>query len=1367
MKKTRLAASALAAVMLTSAFQPALAALPTIQYVANESVNVEWVGKAPNGVIAPGTVSFKVDFNSKSSGTTKYNVVCVLDERTVVSEIVEIPPATTTEKTFSFQANGGIHDVSVSIYKNGSAVYDSDEKLYLVKPYETQEMDELSNRGVNLHEYRSGAWADKQMTRDACYYAGMLMVRSGIEWEAEEKKRGVYNYDKMDTSYEYWLKHHVTPYYISGYGNGWLYDPFRADIMPKAAEGWSGHTRNGTPQTNESIRAYAQSKVELTKAHLERGFDTYTLEGWNEMNGVYAKWSWYKTNNGHMDAAIYDDFTKPVMLQHILQGVDDNVFFAGITPQTQDMDNFMDGVMLCGLYPFMDTYAAHTYQFKEGFEFTNIYDNRMQGLDDYVTEWGGWKRIQETETGWSTPVGNSHSTLESANEEAPKLYTICEYNNIDDIMIYDLVNDGDDAYYSEHNFGQMNADWSPKPQYLAITNLNNQTSGGTQIGEIDTGLEEGTRVFLYWKEGKPVVIAWSSTANGNDVTWNLPGESVTVYGEYGDEIASGVDKVTLDRKCVYIHGLSDDWARTAAHDDTVKHNAEWLEDWSDGMSASTLSTIKSAFKNAETVLSKEVSNEEILDVIEKYKDAGMAILADGKNGDLEEIEVSQRIYRLFRIVERIGRLYMAQYEGEKPEISTRYDEMYAKTRSDYYDKVQMKQYSDAMRKFARKYNADAKQIYDNDYVNAPGFIAMNNILVNFIGDWFDEFVQYETPLNMGLTIQSPFYDRQCYADSTVESEVNLSNWSHEDFEGTICVFDNDGNKVAETPTLKVKADGGYTQTSVNFLVERPDEGKTSYYTFAYVDKDGETLATQAMPYEVTERFSVEALPNTNRPEDTKSVKFKAKNISDKPVTVNMKVESDSTFSFKTTETQITLAANETKEFEIPIARMDNTKYHFHSYKYEASDENGVILSKGQQNISFPFVVKTDEPISVEDFDGDISSWENAYPIYFGQVDGDVTDSDTWLNADCVGRAFFKWDSEHLYVLVDIYDERYLQTFTGGNMWQGDSIQISIDGDGCKQIGSYSTEDYEFGFSQTAYGNEFYSWYAPKTVSNGVVDWFKVIRNDDMHFSRYLIAMDKDVIPTIKLEEGSKYGMNIAMNDNDYLNREDMFQFTLGTADQKSPGLYVDFEFITDNGEGLTDGLALNIFPTTVSGSVSSTETKSEFTDIGGHWAEPTINTMAKLNLVNGIGDGKFNPNGMITRAEFFKLLQNLKDLPAGETAFADVSEDAWYYEAVTAVKDLLPEVMIGEGNTVMPDQAITREEAVYLMGAVTKYQNDVTVDCTTYPDGAEVSDWAVGAMNKAIYNELIEGDDNGNLNPKANLTRAEAATILYRLRTVN
>ncbi|MDR0380853.1 MAG: S-layer homology domain-containing protein, partial [Oscillospiraceae bacterium] len=48
-------------------------------------------------------------------------------------------------------------------------------------------------------------------------------------------------------------------------------------------------------------------------------------------------------------------------------------------------------------------------------------------------------------------------------------------------------------------------------------------------------------------------------------------------------------------------------------------------------------------------------------------------------------------------------------------------------------------------------------------------------------------------------------------------------------------------------------------------------------------------------------------------------------------------------------------------------------------------------------------------------------------------------------------------------------------------------------------------------------------------------------------------------------------------------------------------------------------------------------------DIGGHWAESTLTEWISLGLLSGYTDGTYRPGGSITRAEFAKLVNGLKN----------------------------------------------------------------------------------------------------------------------------
>ena len=90
----------------------------------------------------------------------------------------------------------------------------------------------------------------------------------------------------------------------------------------------------------------------------------------------------------------------------------------------------------------------------------------------------------------------------------------------------------------------------------------------------------------------------------------------------------------------------------------------------------------------------------------------------------------------------------------------------------------------------------------------------------------------------------------------------------------------------------------------------------------------------------------------------------------------------------------------------------------------------------------------------------------------------------------------------------------------------------------------------------------------------------------------------------------------------------------------------------------------------------------------------------------------------------------------------------------------------------MPEQEITREEAVYMatdlcyvekMKKVPWYDWGEIKSCLEYPDGDQVEEWARPMFDIAVSKEFVVGDDDGLLHPKSTITRAEAVTVLQRI----
>ena len=159
-----------------------------------------------------------------------------------------------------------------------------------------------------------------------------------------------------------------------------------------------------------------------------------------------------------------------------------------------------------------------------------------------------------------------------------------------------------------------------------------------------------------------------------------------------------------------------------------------------------------------------------------------------------------------------------------------------------------------------------------------------------------------------------------------------------------------------------------------------------------------------------------------------------------------------------------------------------------------------------------------------------------------------------------------------------------------------------------------------------------------------------------------------------------------------------------------------------------------------------------FTDVSeGAWYYDAVKTVVEAGLMKGVSDTDFAPNGILNRAMFWTLLARAGgiDTDGGET---------WYYKAQAwAVEN-----GVSDGADAMG--ALTREQLVTMLWRLNG--EPVVNYLITAPDAADISSWALEAMRWAASTGLIEGDDAGALTPAATCTRAQAATFLVRYLSV-
>jgi len=180
---------------------------------------------------------------------------------------------------------------------------------------------------------------------------------------------------------------------------------------------------------------------------------------------------------------------------------------------------------------------------------------------------------------------------------------------------------------------------------------------------------------------------------------------------------------------------------------------------------------------------------------------------------------------------------------------------------------------------------------------------------------------------------------------------------------------------------------------------------------------------------------------------------------------------------------------------------------------------------------------------------------------------------------------------------------------------------------------------------------------------------------------------------------------------------------------------------------------------------------ASFADTTGHWAETTINTLAAANYVQGMGNSIYAPENNVTRAEAMTMAMNLLRIDGTpyKGQFSDVKSTDWFASNLQTAVDIgLIDPVMTIGGKFRPNDAITREEAATLFAGVAKLKNEAPESkSNVFADDSVITAWAKEAVYDAVNYGILKGYPDGSFGPAKNITRAEAATMLYRTVELN
>lgn len=181
---------------------------------------------------------------------------------------------------------------------------------------------------------------------------------------------------------------------------------------------------------------------------------------------------------------------------------------------------------------------------------------------------------------------------------------------------------------------------------------------------------------------------------------------------------------------------------------------------------------------------------------------------------------------------------------------------------------------------------------------------------------------------------------------------------------------------------------------------------------------------------------------------------------------------------------------------------------------------------------------------------------------------------------------------------------------------------------------------------------------------------------------------------------------------------------------------------------------------TIEYKVSET-TSSEFEDMPNDWSTQSIKNCIEKGLLQGFeenGQKLIKPTSYTTRAQMATILNRIFDINGKSdlNGVLDVPSDSWFTDIMSKAAHM---GIFVKDSYMRPNDNITREEAMTVIVRAFNIKTETNYNIENFVDFSELSSWAIESVRVLAANGYIHGN-NGYLNPKAYMTRAELCKLL-------
>jgi hypothetical protein len=191
-----------------------------------------------------------------------------------------------------------------------------------------------------------------------------------------------------------------------------------------------------------------------------------------------------------------------------------------------------------------------------------------QELRELSRQHGGPERVILTEVGWTTyegPMeylaiagGYPRSSYQHQAQYIIRMYLSARAAGADYALQYDFKNDGPQRNYTEHNFGLVHEDYTPKPSLTAIAFLTRLLGQASYRAELAADPQR-YRLYHFEVGGTPVVAAYAIEGEHELLLPKAAFRRLRVFDLQGNDLPVSMHQgdmaITLNETPVYIRGL--------------------------------------------------------------------------------------------------------------------------------------------------------------------------------------------------------------------------------------------------------------------------------------------------------------------------------------------------------------------------------------------------------------------------------------------------------------------------------------------------------------------------------------------------------------------------------------------------------------------------------------------------------------------------------------------------------------------------------------------------------------------------------------------------------------------------------------------